>query len=342
MLDNSYSDYVGRVKGLGKDEFIARFLYDKVLIEHNWNLNRNDDMARGIFSAQFQRHLPLYDELPQKEISNIYEALLALLKANKARPITRLQIETTIKCAISERFHFDQPPVIISTEIEQYPRESKYLQFKWAVFFGGENRCYPNTEQWNETLLKQLSETSRWITENRSTRKILLKGSRRLSSEMAIGHVFSAVSGFTIEMEYRGERMSTIDFPDSETPDYPFETNYSPGAGERLIVTVGIMKENLKLEVAQFIELNEQGSCPELNLFSASPINSAKQASLAAENIKKEIMSAVLKSNANYIDLFYAGPAYLALFFGHIRNTLPRIQCFERVKVNVYVPTCLI
>ncbi|ETT74125.1 hypothetical protein C173_10006 [Paenibacillus sp. FSL R7-277] len=341
LMINSFDDYLRRVERLGKDRKVANFLYENVLIEPLWNLNSDESTSKGILTGQLNTHMPQYQDLTGREISEIYKALLDLLKANKARPITRRQIEETIQNATGGKIQSLKDSVVISTEIEELSKREKYLQFKWADFFGGANRSYPTPDKWNDTVMSQLRETAGWIRENRGSRCILLKGNRRLSTSVAIGSVFSAVAGFNVVMDYRGELWSTQDHPDFQTPDYSFERNYEAGTGDNLVLTVGIMKDNLASEVAQFKKL--QGvSPPRLHLCSSHPITSAKQANLAVNEIKKEIVAAVLESKSKQIDFFYAGPAHLALFFGHRINSLPPIQCYEWVGANSYVATCLI
>ncbi|MBB6021865.1 hypothetical protein HNR77_002960 [Paenibacillus sp. JGP012] len=145
-------------------------------------------------------------------------------------------------------------------------------------------------------------------------------------------------------MEYRGEVWATDQHADSETPDYPISGMYHEGTGERLVVTIGIMKDQLAEEVRRFLEggLNDDLTNPVLNIYSDKPIISAKQANMVVDKIKKEIQRITSKNGIKVIDLFYAGPSHLALFFGHRSNTLPPIQCYERVSSNTYVATCKI
>lgn len=53
------------------------------------------------------------------------------------------------------------------------------------------------------------------------------EGKQATSSAIALGRVFSAVAGFIIEVENRGEKMSTITQPDFEIPEYSFESRTS-------------------------------------------------------------------------------------------------------------------
>lgn len=339
---NSYADYVDRVRKLGKDEKMAEFLYTKVLIEPDWNLVAGEQTARGIFQDQLQRHLSELGEVPGKEIPNVFSNLLELIRSHKVRPVSRHQIETTIKSAISEKYRTPPKHVVISTETEEVKKRETTLQFEWASFFGGNDRIFPHADEWNTKLVPQLSETSSWIKNQRKIRRIELKGNRRISAAIAIGKVFSAVTGFVIDVDYRGELWSTDDNADSQTPDYVVTSTIVKGTDDRLVVTIGIMKENLASEVEAFLNSNALTHLPKLHLYSSQSIVSAKQANAAAEIMKREITSAVGSTGAKQIDLFYAGPTHLALFLGHRSNTLPPIQCFEWVKTNKYVPTCLV
>lgn len=339
---NSYADYVERVRKLGKDETYARFLYEKVLIEPYWNLISDEQTAIGLFQEQLLRHLPEYGDLPGRELKKIYPALLALLRFYKARPITRLQIEKTIQSAISDQHRIDTQPIVISTEVEEEIKREKILQFEWASFFGGNNRKYPDAIEWNNKLYSQLLDTSKWIKDHRNTRQIHLKGNRRISAAIAFGYVFSAVSGFSINMDYRGEFWATDNHANTETPDYPIFASYKEGTGAKLIVTIGIMKDQLATEVERFLQGEKMSHLPKLHLFSPNPIISAKQANLAVEKVKREIKVAVGDSGVLRLELFYAGPSHLALFLGHRLNTLPPIQCYEWVADGKYVPTVLL
>lgn len=340
IIENSYADYAKRILKLGKTEDIAKFLYEKVQIETNWNMISDEQTARTFFRSLLQHHLPEYEELPGKEISNIFPCLLDLLRSNKARPITRLQIEETIQTAISEKHHVPVKPIVLFTEIDSTCKKEKALQFEWKSFFGGTNRQYPPEEDWNSKLVPQLDNTLKWIKDHRNSRRIELKGNRRISAAIALGKIFSSVSGFAIDMDYRGDVWSTDDYPNKETPDYSISTSFIEGTEDCLVVTIGIMKQNIAFEVESFLQNEKMSHLPRIHLFSSQPIISAKQANAVVEKIKKEITIISGRIGAKQLHLFYAGPAHLALFLGHRWNTLPPVQCFEWVASNNYVPTC--
>ena len=207
----------------------------------------------------------------------------------------------------------------------------------WEPFFGGKERSFPSSEEWTSQLLTELEQTKQWIIDNRTNRKIRLQGSRRNSSAMAIGQTFSAVSGFNIEMEYRGDFWSTNQYPTSTTPGYPIQTNFRVGKGKKLAVIIAIMKENMTDEVRTFLSGIDEEENSVLEVASSFPIVSAEQVNVVVNAIKEEIKKVCAQIDVDEIDLFYAGPSHLALFLGHCWNAMPRTQCYEWVKTGDYV-----
>ncbi|WP_229683160.1 SAVED domain-containing protein [Virgibacillus oceani] len=179
---------------------------------------------------------------------------------------------------------------------------------------------------------------------NRSSRNIHLSGHRRISSSLAIGFVFSAVSGFVIDAEQRdGEIWATNDYSNVNTPDYQInkELNEFPG-GDELILTIGLTRDSIADEVSMHLHKQDLNNFPKLHLYSDAPITSAAQANLVVNKLKKELKSVLVKTKVTKVHLFYAGPGYLALLLGHRWNGLPILQCYEWVNTGQYVPTCTI
>jgi len=67
---------------------------------------------------------------------------------------------------------------------------------------------------------------------------------------------------------------------------------------------------------------------------------SPHQANLVVREIKDLLSAALSRTGARQLDLFFAGPAFLALFFGHRLNATAAVQCYERTATGQYVPTC--
>ena len=172
-------------------------------------------------------------------------------------------------------------------------------------------------------------------------RYIVLSGNRRLSVSLALGFVFSAVSGFSVAMMYRGDVWATDAHPQRTTPAYPL---IQAGAcedahGDRLVVSIGILRD-IANDVESNLGHHSLTGMPILHLKGEGPIVSPEQANLIVRDIKERLSKALQHTRARQIDLFFAGPAFLALFLGHRLNATAPVQCYEHVETGCFVPTC--
>jgi hypothetical protein len=337
--ENSYKDYLAQVRNIGKDEEMAKFLFHKVRIEPNWGLL--SEQASGIFQQQLVEKLPQYADVPPRLLNSVYSRLLAFVQSRKNKPIIRLEIEDLLQSTIGERYCPSPKPIIVKTSLDHETELNTALYFDWSYFFGGRERNFPPTQDWNAKLLGELQETKEWIINHLRIRKIRLTGNRRLSASLAFGAVFSAVAGFTVEMEYRGDLWATDSHSTSSTPEFHWISNFEEGTGERLVVTIGIIRD-IASEVKHYLKSEENLNLPLLNIKSDQPITSDEQANLAVRKLKELISQALLNGKFSKIELFFTGPSHLALFLGHRLNATAPIQCYEWVGSGKYVPTCLL
>jgi hypothetical protein len=336
IFQNSYEDFKQIVLGFKKDEETAEFLYEKVLVEDTWgSLNAQ---SVGIFMESLYKNFPEFEELPPKKTKRIYGSLIELLVSRRNKPASRNEIEERISKAIEDSSIFAKP-TILETTIENDDINGKEVKFNWQNFFGGPERVFPSMNIWNNHMMKELIETKDWIFKYRNNRNIRLKGSRRISTAMALGHTFSAVSGFNIELEHRGDIWKTNQFPTLTTPEYSINFKLKTGKTKMLIVVIAIMKEKLIEEVLSYLSGLSELDHPILEVASIMPIVSSEQANLAVNKIKEEIKNTCAHIGVEEIHFYYAGPSHLALFLGHRWNAMPRTQCYEWVSTANYLQT---
>ncbi len=335
LRSQSYADYERIVEKLGHSKEEAAFLFEHVMIEHSYG--SLPDHGRVMFLDALGQYLPEYD-LPPSVTGNLFISLDALVKGRINSPISRRELEAVMTDRVPENLRPAKRPVRIFTAIDPHAQNSD-LVFEWEKFFGGADRAYPPTEEWNGQLVAQLLDARDWINGARTTRNIKLDGNRRLSASLAIGTVFSAVAGYAIDMSYRSEPWATDRHADGETPGYALTQSLSRGASNRLVVSIGIIKA---------IASDVEGALPGLGLGAASllhlhgdqPVESPQHANRAVASIKQAIDEALTETGSASIDLFFAGPASLALFLGHRLNALAPIQCYEWVSPGQYARTC--
>lgn len=344
VMDNSYRDYVRIVEKRGKSEEEAEFLYKKVLLVDD--LSQNRSYGRAVFKQSFRDNLPHYADLPDRVLDDIYASLATFVQSRRNQTITRIELEQNIRDRVPAGLQSPPQPVRIHTAIsdDEQDADRTELQFRWAPFFGGDSHDYPPPSEWNSRLLMELSETKAWILKNRASRRIALSGNRRLSTSLVLGSVFSAVAGFSVEMMYRGGVIwATDDHPAADTPEYPLSSSglSADNTGNRMVVSVSIVRD-IANEVIGSLEHHGLREMPSIHIRGENPIVSPQQANLAVRGIKDIISDALSSVGARQIDLFFAGPAFLALFLGHRLNATAPVQCYEWVQPGLYVPTCLL
>ena len=340
VIENSYQEFEMRVVNTGHSKEDARFLFDRVLILADFGTAR--DNAEGLFRQGVVDWLLAFRDLRSRDTGMVFKEIQSLITSRMNKLISRKEIEAATLEVLGQTCP-PQQPISICTMTYTEPGKEIDLRLDWADFFGGENRQYPPPDDWNTRLVGQLRETHAWILHNRSGRRIRLSGSRRLSAALAIGSVFSAVSGFAIDLEYRGETWSTDAFPKNSTPDpeYRFNVEETAWKGSDLVVAIGIVRDIVVDVKAALGSIGLQESYL-LCLYGKEPIVSPQQANLAVGLLKQAIADRLSQMAAARIHLFFSGPSPTALFLGHRLNAVAPIQCYEWIGKNAYVPTCLL
>ena len=190
-------------------------------------------------------------------------------------------------------------------------------------------------------ILGELRATKEWLVSTKRSRRIHLSGHRRLSTSVAIGSTFSAVSGFTIGMETKDGICWTNNHPMEDTSDYQWKHIRIKGKSTHEIAVGISIGRDIINDVEQYLEtIQFQGN--RLYLLGDVAILSDAHGNRAVQKAKLIIQEVVTKAQPKKIHLFLAGPAQFALFLGHRLNTLGEIQCYEWSAPNQYVPTVLI
>ena len=339
ILDISYHDFVKAVEKLDKSMGMADFLFFKVCFEVD--LTDAEDHPRELFRETLFQNFPIFTELKANLSTEACSRLVELVQSRKNQPIFRRELEEAIwKSAEAEGR--PEPSIRIHTTHDDSDKAPEgCLQFNWKSCFGGSERNFPPAEEWNNQVIGELESTKTWLVSTQQPRRLHLSGHRRLSASIAIGSVFSAVSGFVIGMKTKEGIWWTDNHPQADTPDYPWERDIhdDESTGE-MVVGISI-KRKIANEVERYLETTHfRGT--QLHLFSDNAMLSAAHTNQAVEKAKQMINESVAAVGAKKIHLFIAVPAQFALFLGHRLNAMGEIQCYEYQDANVYVPTCLI
>ena len=320
IAKESYDDFVSVVEKCDKTKADADFLFHKVRILPN-NAGTADN-AKGYFLNEAQWFIK---ELSVSVSHLIYDSLFSLIKAHKNTPLHRNDIVNTIS-DVADNNELLPKAVRVFTLSSNTDGCSGPLEFNWEGFTGGQGREYPSPAKWKEQVVDKLQGTKEWITENELSRRIKLQGHRRLSSSVAIGCIFSATAGFTVEANVKEEVWSTDQHANKDTPNYRFHNSISKESdpSDDLILSIGIIREISKSVEQSTDELGISGMT--LSMYGSEPVVSAEQANLIVRKVKSEIDNA---GKHGTLHLFLACPSQLAIFLGHRLNATMTVQCYE-------------
>lgn len=147
------------------------------------------------------------------------------------------------------------------------------------------------------------------------------------------------MAGFTIDLEYReGKIWSTNAHPNSKTPKYSIQHDFTKGFGDDLVVSIGILR-HIANDVVSNLSQHGLEKAPKLHITGQEAIISAEQANLAVRYVKNLIAKTLTDAKSKQIHLFLAGPSFFALFLGHRLNAIAPVQCYEYTN-DKYAPTC--
>jgi hypothetical protein len=335
ILENSYKIFqecVLKQNGRSRDD--ASFLFERVLLETD---KSKETVGEARFLEAIMQHLPEYNQMSAMQLKGIVGGLRTLLKGASQRLITRMEIETCFAELGGPKAILDSQPIYI--EILTQPRVDlgRRLEFNWSLFFGGEERKFPPSEEWNK-IAEDLAQTREWIARHRKKKRIFLKGQQRLPVFIIIGSVFSSVGGFILEYENRDGIWKTNAYPSPGTQAYIWEREYNEGSSsQEIAVSIDVMR-GIKEQVRSDLEKRGLREISQLHLFNKHPIVSAEQINAAVDAAKKEIVKIVTVGNTNLIHLYVAGPAQFALFLGHRLKAICNIQTYVWAGADIYSP----
>ena len=345
IFERSFDDFSARVEKLGGSRQDAIFLFEKV--EVVTELAAHQSQEEALFKQAFIEYFPEYQDVSARVLQEMYDNVRLLIQSRKNRLIWRKELEEKLREKIPLAQLPSLRPVQFYTASDvALPGKGRDttmeqgLPFDWGMFTGN-TIPYPSASVWNDRMLKELEQTRDWMRAYRSQRRIRLAGMRRLSTSLAIGACFSAVQGFSIEMEYRGEIYATDAYPDQNTPDYHWSVRQVPGSGDSLVVSIGIIRE-MSDEVDLFIHQREANTLPTIHIHGSEPFLSPRHANRAVELVKRIIAGARSNTNAKKLLLFLSSPDYFALFLGHRFHAIAPIQCYQYTGTGSYTPACLL
>lgn len=332
----SYADYEKAVLAYGRSAQDARFLFDRVLMSDEQGVAASAGQALFLDRISAQ---PSFNKVGGQDLRRAFSDLQELIRGRANQPISRKELEATLWGAIDAA---TRPPALHATIFTGSDENvaGKSLFLDWTDFSGGTGRAYPSADRWNGELVFQARKVANWILTNRSNRQVHLEGQRRLTASIVLGATFSAVRGFRLSANIRGETWDISLNPPAEAEAYEWEASVESRKGDDLVVDISIVRDSRVSVTDALPALGLEGS-PRLSLFGVAAIETEVQLATLVRDLKNRISEHAQETESKTIHLFLLGPAQLAISLGHRLNALGAIQCYEYTG-KCYTPTARI
>ena len=289
--------------------------------------------ARLGFAQALEAAFPDLD-CTQKQARAAFDDLVTLANEHRGAGITRAQALDVLQAALGAPILED--PLHVHVRSDRDSEQPGAMEIDASAFVGGQ-AGFPEPSEW-AALTTPLQKLAEWAHRG-GHRRIRLTGSTRLSTAFAVGAAFRAARGFDLNFLVRGSKWRTDDYGQQDGAALGWQPQPATGLVDgRLVLAVGVLRTPLP-EVLQTLGLPDEHRILRLQLNQA--ITSPQDLQASVDYIKDRVIRAVGAHRPTAIDVFFVGPAPLALALGRRWNALPPTQWHEYlVESGRYQPTC--
>jgi len=331
-----------RLRKVGLGDYIE-FIHAKVFIEVGHGDLHHDDRAVELFIARLLTH-PEYSGKLRAMVQPAFAELMRAIGASKGVVLERADIEKVLKAAVANAGDDERR---VTLWVQNWTRESfdppaDYV-IDWSAHFDRGSRRVPSPEVWNTELLPDLQSLKQKIIGERTERAIRFRGKCALSTGVALGAVFPAVGGWTIEIPQPPSKEAwRSDVVVTNSYDLRVETIDGSNDGVDLVLGLNIRGDGRE-DVLRYIA--STGNQPRLFAFiapasqGAQSIAGAEEARAFGQAVRDHLGQLLKKHRLNHTRLFFYGPFALAVFLGQQLTSVGEIQLFEYQDPG-YVPSC--
>jgi len=208
-----------------------------------------------------------------------------------------------------------------------------------ASAFSGADGVFPPDALWASGLLEPLERTARWARQQ-GRQRVCVTGSYRLTTAFAVGWSFRSATGFDLEIATRAGAWSTDTHPPLGTAATGWSIMQPDGLIlGRLAVSVGVLRDPGP-EIQQSLGIRPDQI---LSFTLGEALDDSVSVQASVQRIKTAVAEAAARLGAEGIDLYYVGPAGLAVALGHRWNGLPTTQLHEFIPAERrYVRTAVL
>jgi hypothetical protein len=286
--------------------------------------------ANGVYGMFVDALAKTYPDVSPRRAA--FDDLVALARCSTKTFLTRAQILATLEAGLKTSLpplapvlHLigDRPGVVSPPAVRID-----------AAFLSGDGRFSPSAV-WAADLVEPFRALKAWW-QGRGHRRLAIEGSYRLTTAFAVGAIFNAGSGLDLDIETREGVWRTDDHASRDTAAPTWATkSASATANGVLTVAVGVLRDPLETLLA-----NGGGVSTIAHAFIDEAVTSGQQMQAVVASLKRFIANEVTRLGASRIDLYFLGPAPLAMALGHRWNAVVPVQLHEfDTQTGTYMPT---
>lgn len=286
--------------------------------------------AQGFYGMFVEALAKTYPDVVPKRAA--FDDLVTLARDSKKTFLTRAKILTALEAGLKTAL--DPIPAVLHMEGDRPGAANAAAVRIDAAFLSGAGR-FSEAEVWAEDLVEPLQALKAWW-QGRGCRRISVEGSYRLTTAFAIGATFNAGAGLDLDIETRDGVWRTDDHASATTIAPTWATRSAAATAEGVLtVVVGVLRDPLETLVAKGHDLGTIA-----HAFLDEAVTSGQQMQAIVASLKRFIAGEVTRLAASRVDLYFIGPAALALALGHRWNAVASVQLFEfDAATGAYFPT---
>lgn len=318
MVDSDAKVRSDLIKELGQD--LGKFAANSVDVSSRITPDRST--AVSLFGSEMSKAFPEV-QVPQKRIADAFSSLSDLASSSRGKMISRQELVTTIEQALGTSLG-------LPAELHLHIRSDRTspcttaIEIDGSPFSGGGG--VPPSREWKERLQQPLTATANWA-HSAGYRRVQLSGQFRLSPAIAIGWAFRSATGFELLIPTKSGVWETDSHPTPGSSATPCTITDTSGlCSGRLIVAIGVMRDPTPA-VRQLLNLASNDCILTIDVPQA--VSDPVMAQQLVQSVKSSVLAATTRLGAQAIDLFFVGPAALAVAIGHRWNAMPPTQVFE-------------
>ncbi|HWU81682.1 MAG TPA: dsDNA nuclease domain-containing protein [Caulobacter sp.] len=287
--------------------------------------------ASGAFALFAEAFEKVYPDVALKRA--VFDDLVTTARNSTKSFLTRAQILESLEASLKARLE-SAPRAILHVVGDRPGPVSEGAVRLDAGFLSGDGRL-SGAAVWEADLVQPLRRLKSWWQE-RGRRRILVEGSYRLSTAFAIGATFNAGSGLDLDIVTKDGVWRTDDHANGATvaPAWATTPAARTDAGA-LNVAVGVLRDPVEALTAK-----GANSATIARAFLDEAVTSGQQMQAIVAGLKRFIAGEVTRLGATQVNLYFVGPAALAIALGHRWNAVAPVQLHEfDAPTGSYFPT---